>query len=84
MGVVVSLFTRFAVIASDILVLAVTWAKTLQLYREARRLKIATPLTTLLLRYGKVTKIASTAPSLLRKWPGSFYFLYADPIHVEE
>ncbi len=45
--------TRTAVIIGDILVLAVTWMKTVYLYKEAIRMKVEAPLATLLLREGK-------------------------------
>ena len=37
----------------DVLVLLVTWSKTAESYREARRLRIRAPLATLLLRDGQ-------------------------------
>ncbi|KAI0769549.1 hypothetical protein BC629DRAFT_1595860 [Irpex lacteus] len=50
----VSLTTRIAAVIGDLLVLAVTWLKTAQLYREARRLKIEASLATTLLHDGTV------------------------------
>ena len=49
----VSLATRIAVIIGDVLVLGVTWSKTMQLYRESRHLGIKAPLATLLFRDGE-------------------------------
>lgn len=40
-------------IIADVLVLAVTWMKTAQLYLEARRIKVNAPLATMLFRDGK-------------------------------
>ncbi len=48
----VSLATRTAVIVGDVLVLVITWTKTAQAYREARRMKIRAPLATILFRDG--------------------------------
>ena len=45
---VVALVTRVTVIIGDVLVLLVTWSKSLQSYRESRRLGIKAPLATLL------------------------------------
>ena len=59
--------TRTAVIIGDVLVLLVTWSKTVQLYRDSRRLGIKAPLATLLFRDGRLTL---ALPSLLR--PESF------------
>ncbi|KAI0781564.1 hypothetical protein BC629DRAFT_1289752, partial [Irpex lacteus] len=50
--VVLSLATRTAVILGDVLVLVITWTKTAQAYREARRMNIGAPLTTILFRDG--------------------------------
>ncbi|KAI0804652.1 hypothetical protein BC629DRAFT_1196527 [Irpex lacteus] len=47
-----SLATRIAVIAGDVLVLAVTWSKTARLYLEARKLKIRAPLASMLIYDG--------------------------------
>ena len=49
----VSLATRILVIIGDVLVLGVTWSKTMQLYRESRHLEIKAPLATLLFRDGE-------------------------------
>ena len=49
----VSLATRIAVIIGDILVLVVTWSKTMQLYRESQRLGVRAPLATVLFRDGE-------------------------------
>ena len=56
LGHPVSLGTRLAVIVGDVLVLLVTWAKTAQSYREARRLKVEAPLVTLLFLDGESTR----------------------------
>ena len=50
----VSLATRIVVIATDALVLIVTWYKTIQLYVESRRMQLKTPLATLLIRDGRL------------------------------
>ncbi|KAI0769533.1 hypothetical protein BC629DRAFT_1442216 [Irpex lacteus] len=52
-----SLGTRVAVVVSNVLVLAVTWFKTAELYKEARQLKIKAPLATLLLRDGATVNV---------------------------
>ena len=49
-----SLATRIVVIATDALVLIVTWYKTIQLYVESRRMQLKTPLATLLIRDGRL------------------------------
>ncbi|KAI0769534.1 hypothetical protein BC629DRAFT_1533929 [Irpex lacteus] len=48
-GLLLSLLSRVSVIVGDVIVLAVTWAKTAQLYREARRLNIEAPLARMLI-----------------------------------
>lgn len=53
----VSLGTRIAVVVSNVLVLAVTWSKTAELYKEARQLKIKAPLATILLRDGATVNV---------------------------
>ncbi|KAI0769501.1 hypothetical protein BC629DRAFT_1442193 [Irpex lacteus] len=50
----VSLITRISVIFGDTLVLAVTWTKSGQAYREARQLNIRAPLATILFRDGTI------------------------------
>ena len=49
----VSLTTRIVVIIGDVLVLLVTWLKTVQSYRESRRLGVKAPLATLMFRDGE-------------------------------
>ena len=49
---VVSLGSRLAVITADVIVLAATWHKTLGTVREAKRLQIQMPLSTVLIRDG--------------------------------
>ncbi|KAI0769544.1 hypothetical protein BC629DRAFT_790526 [Irpex lacteus] len=51
-NLLLSLISRISVIAADILVLVVTWMKTARSYSEARRLKIETPLSMMLIRDG--------------------------------
>lgn len=50
----VPLTTRISVIIGDVLVLAVTWMKSAQTYREACRLNIRAPLAAMLFRDGKI------------------------------
>ncbi len=52
-----ALISRISVIIGDMLVLVVTWKKTAQSYREARRLKIQAPLATMLIRDGTVVQL---------------------------
>ncbi|KAI0089249.1 hypothetical protein BDY19DRAFT_993466 [Irpex rosettiformis] len=52
LGRMFSLSSRISVIVGDILVLLVTWSKSIKLYREARQSKIEAPLATLLFRDG--------------------------------
>ena len=51
---VVLFLTRGSVIAGDGLVLVLTWAKTFRQWRESRRLKIETSITSLLMRDGEL------------------------------
>ncbi|EKM49497.1 uncharacterized protein PHACADRAFT_265011 [Phanerochaete carnosa HHB-10118-sp] len=48
------LLTRCSLVAADAIALAVTWRKTFQQWRSARRVNIHLPVTTCLLRDGKV------------------------------
>ena len=50
----VLLVTRGSAVAADITVLILTWIKTYQHWRELRRLKMSTSVSTLLLRDGKL------------------------------
>ena len=54
-----------AVIIGDVLVLLVTWSKTVQLYHESRRLGIRAPLATLLFRDGQSMRLLVPPPSLI-------------------
>lgn len=49
----VALATRIALILANMLMLVLTWAKTFRLKREAMRLNMKMPLSTLLLRDGE-------------------------------
>lgn len=49
----VSLSSRIAVIMADVLVLVVTWSKSLRIYMDARRCKTNLPVATLLVRDGE-------------------------------
>ena len=60
---IVALIARIAVIAGDVLVLAVTWAKTARAYKEARRLNIRAPLATTLLHEGELICAYEASPS---------------------
>lgn len=75
----VSMITRISVIIGDVLVLAATWTKSAQAYREARQLNIRAPLATVLFRDG-----TTNGPSfplalnlLMGNFTGTIYFLYA-------
>lgn len=74
----VSLATRISVIIGDVLVLAVTWTKTAQAYREARRLNIRAPLATMLFRDGamKLPIVLFLFQLLMKSFTGTVYFLY--------
>lgn len=74
-----SLLTRISVITGDILVLVVTWTKTAQAYREARRLNIRAPLVTVLFRDGTTHEpnFPLTLHLLMGNFTGTIYFLYA-------
>ena len=75
----VSLATRMVVIATDALVLIVTWYKTIQLYVESRRMQLKTPLATLLIRDGRLLlrrmEICGDANIRLLIIIGTLYFL---------
>lgn len=47
--------TRNAVVATDVIALALTWIKTLSLWREGRRLRVPLSLSTCLLRDGELS-----------------------------
>ncbi|KAI0738123.1 hypothetical protein BC629DRAFT_1300472, partial [Irpex lacteus] len=72
----VSLVTRLSVIVGDVLVLAVTWRKTYLAYREARRLRIRAPVTTMLFRDGAINKLCNASCLLTVRFTGTIYFLY--------
>ena len=62
----VSLATRVPVIVADALVLVLTWMKTYQQVRDARRLNISLSVTTCLVRDGEsVAAELKRKPSLL-------------------
>lgn len=71
----VSLVTRIAVIIGDILVLAVTWVKTAESYKEARRLNLRAPLVTMLFRDGELIWSRSERYDA-NPPPGTIYFMY--------
>ena len=52
-SIIVSLGTQIAVVAADVIVLAVSWRKALGTVREASRLNIKTPLSMVLIRDGE-------------------------------
>ena len=52
-SIIVSLGTQIAVVAADVIVLAVSWRKALGTVREAARLNIKTPLSMVLIRDGE-------------------------------
>ena len=54
-SIIVSLGTQIAVVAADVIVLAVSWRKALGTVREASRLNIKTPLSMVLIRDGERT-----------------------------
>ncbi|OCH85125.1 hypothetical protein OBBRIDRAFT_860488 [Obba rivulosa] len=81
--VLVEVSTRVCVIASDTIVLGVTWFKTFKMKREADRHGVHAPLTTLLLRDGVLYLIHSCFDNLSNGHdPGTMYFMcvaaYAD------
>lgn len=76
---VVSLVSRISVITGDVLVLAVTWTKTARLYREGRRIKMSTPLATLLIRDGAVAYLVSALTISFTLLTGTLHFVYAYP-----
>lgn len=49
---VVLIFTRSSVIASDVLVLVLTWVKSFTHWRQMRRLKLGSSISSVLLRDG--------------------------------
>ncbi|KAI0769508.1 hypothetical protein BC629DRAFT_1442198 [Irpex lacteus] len=53
-SLILSLVTRIAVIIGDILVLLVTWMRTAQAYKEAKRLDIHSPVVIMLFRDGTI------------------------------
>ena len=52
-SIIVSLGPQIAVVAADVIVLAVSWRKALGTVREASRLNIKTPLSMVLIRDGE-------------------------------
>lgn len=64
-------------IASEALVLAVTWYKTAQLYLEARRLGISAPLAKMLIRDGEIAQLieVTTLDFLTIRFLGTIHFM---------
>ncbi len=78
----VSLATRTAVIVGDVLVLVITWTKTAQAYREARRMKIRAPLTTIVFRDGAINEYGILyCSSLMASQQGQFVSCTSESFH---
>ena len=75
---IVLFLTRGSAIATDVAVLVLTWVKTFQHWRELRRLKMGSSVSTLLLRDGKVCYPPANPMGLTeasRNFTGTIYFL---------
>ena len=60
----------------DVVLLALTWKKTLSLHRESSQLRMQTPLVRLLLVDGELTERAPKANYTNRQlWLGTIYFM---------
>lgn len=72
--------TRSCTLAADVIVLITTWLRTFRDWKEARRLKVALPLSTMLFRDGEFVpdpQLPWSPAQGSQVWiPGTLYFVF--------